>query len=90
VDKLGRLLLVLMALVLGGTANARDIAVLVKDAAGHPVEDAVVLLDAPDRTPPPGRFTINQKNTMFSPFVLVIPVGSTGEFTNRIPFRLHG
>jgi plastocyanin len=89
VDKLGRLLLVLMALVLGGTANARDIAVLVKDAAGHPVEDAVVLLDAPDRTPPPGLFTINQKNTMFSPFVLVIPVGSTVEFTNLDPFRHH-
>ena len=84
-----RLLFTLAALALPATAQARDITVTVRDAAGHPVEDAVVSLDAPGRAPPPGHFTINQKNTMFAPFVLVIPVGSTVDFTNLDPFRHH-
>ena len=88
-NHLGRLLTLLLALALSATAQARDITVVVKDASGHPVEDAVVILDAPGRTPPPGRFTINQKNTMFMPFVLVVPVGSTVDFTNLDPFRHH-
>jgi plastocyanin len=84
-----RLLFVLASLLTAASAQARDIAIVVKDASGHPVEDAVVLLDAPGRAPAPGRFTVNQKNTMFSPFVLVVPVGSTVEFTNLDPFRHH-
>jgi plastocyanin len=86
-----RLLLAFAALGLGltGAAQARDITVLVKDAGGHPVEDAVAILDTPGRAPPPGHFRIDQKNTMFAPFVLVVPVGSTIEFTNRDPFRHH-
>jgi plastocyanin len=85
----GRLLFALAALALSATAHARDITVTVKDAAGHPVEDAVVTLDAPGRAPPPGHFTVSQKNTMFVPFVLVVPVGSTVDFTNLDPFRHH-
>jgi plastocyanin len=84
-----RLDLALVALAVGGVAEARDVTVVVKDAAGHPVEDAVAILDAPGRAPPPGHFRIDQKNTMFMPFVLVVPVGSTIEFTNRDPFRHH-
>jgi len=87
--KPGRLLLALAALALSAAAQARDITALVNDAAGHPVEDAVVALDLPGRAPPPGHFTVNQKNTMFVPFVLVIPVGSTVDFTNLDPFRHH-
>jgi plastocyanin len=86
---LGRTIFAIAALALSATAQARDIAVTVRDAAGHPVEDAVVTLDAPGRAPPPGHFTVNQKNTMFAPFVLVIPVGSTVDFTNLDPFRHH-
>jgi plastocyanin len=86
---MGRLFFALALLLAGASAQARDIAVVVKDASGRPVEDAVVLLDAPGRAPAPGHFTISQKNTMFSPFVLVVPVGSTIEFTNRDPFRHH-
>jgi plastocyanin len=88
-SNLGRLFLFLAALALPAMAQARDIAVTVKDPAGHPVADAVVTLDAPGRAPPPGHFTVNQKNTMFTPFVLVIPVGSTVDFTNLDPFRHH-
>jgi plastocyanin len=85
----GRLLFAFAALALSAGAHARDITVAVRDGTGHPVEDAVVLLDAPGRAPPPGHFTINQKDTMFVPFVLVIPVGSTVDFTNLDPFRHH-
>lgn len=86
--KLCRLLLALAAFTLPSEAFARDIAISVTDASGHPVEDAVVIIDAPGRVAP-GHFTINQKNTMFMPFVLVIPVGSTVDFTNLDPFRHH-
>jgi plastocyanin len=85
----GRLLFAFAALAPSAAAQARDIAVTVMDAGGHPVEDAVITLDIPGRAPPPGHFTISQKNTMFAPFVLVIPVGSTVDFTNLDPFRHH-
>ena len=86
---LARLFLALTALAAPGIAHARDVTVVVRDDAGRPVPDAVAMLDAPGRAPPPGHFTINQKNTMFAPFVLVVPVGSTIEFTNLDPFRHH-
>jgi plastocyanin len=85
----GRLLFAFAAFALPAAAQARDIAVTIRDDAGHPVEDAVVTLAVPARAPAPGHFTISQKNTMFVPFVLVIPVGSTVEFTNLDPFRHH-
>jgi hypothetical protein len=88
-NALGRLLFAFAALAPSAAVQARDITVVVRDAGGHPVEDAVVTLDIPGRAPPPGHFTISQKNTMFAPFVLVIPVGSTVDFTNLDPFRHH-
>jgi plastocyanin len=85
----GRLILVAAALAVSTAAGARDIAVTVRDAAGHTVPDAVVSLDGPGRAAAPGHFTINQQHTMFMPFVLVVPVGSTVDFTNLDPFRHH-
>ena len=82
-------ILALAAIALPAAAQARDIAVTVRDAGGHPVQDAVVTLDAPSRSGAPGHFTINQQHTMFMPFVLVVPVGSTVDFTNLDPFRHH-
>jgi plastocyanin len=82
-------LLFALALALPAAAHARDIAVTVEDGRGHPVEDAVVTLDGAGRATAPGHFTINQHHTMFMPFVLVIPVGSTVDFTNLDPFRHH-
>ena len=79
-----------LALLLAGPAQAADLTVAVKDGAGHPVADAAATLDAPAPAPPrPAKFTINQKNTMFVPFVLVVPVGSTIDFANLDPFRHH-
>ena len=86
---LGRVLLVIGALVAAAAAHAADLTVSVKDANGHPVADAVVTVDAPGRAPAPGRFTINQRDMQFAPQVLVIPVGSTIGFGNLDPFRHH-
>ncbi len=36
--------------------------------------------------PPPGHFTLVQKNRMFTPHLLVVPVGSTVSFPNEDPF----
>ena len=52
---------------------------------------AVVWLDQVDKSSPvqaspPGRFTLLQKNRMFSPHLLVVPVGSMVAFPNADPF----
>jgi plastocyanin len=78
------------ALVLAGMAQAADLTVVVREASGKPVADAVVFLDAPSAEKPrPAHFTINQKDQEFVPFVLVVPVGSTIGFANLDPFRHH-
>ena len=79
----------LWALCLAGAVQAADLSVTVKDSNGRPVADAVVIADAPARSPVPGSFTISQKSMAFVPYVLVIPVGSTVEFDNLDPFRHH-
>lgn len=86
---LARLILALVALGLGTTAQAADLTFIVRDGAGKPVADAVVIADATGRAVAPGRFVINQKAMAFVPYVLVIPVGSTIEFGNLDPFRHH-
>ena len=86
----GRLILALLALFLGGAAQAADLTVVIRDGNGRPVEDAVVMADASGRAAPPAtRFVINQRNMQFVPYVLVVPVGSTIEFGNLDPFRHH-
>jgi len=93
VNFLQRFFLILLAslgaVALSGAAYAADLTVVITDTSGKPVEDAVAILDAPASKPSPGRFTINQKDTTFVPFVLVVPVGSTIEFGNLDPFRHH-
>ena len=86
---LARLALALGALLMAGAAQAADLTVVVRDTGGHPVADAVVIVDAPSRPPAPGRFTIGQHNMRFEPGVLVVPVGSTVTFNNLDPFRHH-
>lgn len=77
------------ALLLAAPAVAGDITVRVTDAAGKPVNDAVVMIDADADRPRPGTFKITQKDMQFVPHVLVVPVGSTIEFGNLDPFRHH-
>ncbi len=59
-------------------------------AKGH-APSTVVWLEPTDKpsgvhSAPPGRFTLLQKNRMFSPHLLVIPVGSVVSFPNADPF----
>lgn len=83
-------LVAMTALLAAGLAHAADLTVVVRDDKGRPVEDAVVILDAPTATKPrPGSFTISQKDMKFDPFVLVVPKGSTIGFGNLDPFRHH-
>ena len=89
VQSLARIALALGALFAAATAQAADLTVIVKDSAGKPVADAVVIAEAPGRAPPAAQFTINQRNMQFVPYVLVIPVGSTITFGNLDPFRHH-
>jgi plastocyanin len=71
-------------------ANAGDIQVLVTDSSGKPVPNAVVTLDLPGSPENrPGQFRVNQKDLEFHPYVLVIPVGSTVDFSNLDPVRHH-
>ena len=87
---LGRHVLALAAVCLASAAQAADLTFVVKDAGGKPVADAVVIADAPGRAArPPARFVINQKDMVFVPYVLVVPVGSTIEFGNLDPYRHH-
>ena len=85
-----RFLLALGGLLAAASAHAADLTVVVRDSGGRPVADAVVIASVERRTtPPPARFTINQRGIAFVPYVLVIPVGSTVEFGNLDPFRHH-
>jgi plastocyanin len=86
---LAKLAATFAALLLAAPAVAGDITVRVTDAAGKPVDDAVVMIDAPGAAPRAGSFKITQKNMQFVPHVLVVPVGSTIEFGNLDPFRHH-
>jgi plastocyanin len=79
----------LLAAAAATPAAASDITVTVTDAAGKPVPNAVVTIDAPGRRPPPRSFTISQREMRFVPEVLVIPLGSTVTFGNLDPFRHH-
>ncbi|HEY1124792.1 MAG TPA: methylamine utilization protein [Sphingobium sp.] len=60
---------------------------------GKPVADAVVSLDpASGQAPAPrmqGKYEVTQKDTMFHPFVTVVPIGATVSFPNLDPFRHH-
>lgn len=85
---IGTLLLMLASLI-ASPAVAGDITVTVSDNNGRPVANAVVMIDAPGRTPAPRRFVINQRDMQFDPEVLVIPAGSTVEFGNLDPVRHH-
>ena len=85
----------LAALTLSSQAWAADLTVMVRDAGGQPVKDAVVTLKPADGAGAgvPIRFSwpysMAQQNIAFDPFVLVVPVGSAVTFPNRDKVRHH-
>lgn len=80
-------------LLLASPAAAGDLAVEVRAPNGSPVANAVVTLYPGGRPAPlgPGRasFQIAQRDLQFSPFVLVVPVGSQVSFPNFDNVRHH-
>jgi plastocyanin len=79
---------VLAAAALATTARAGDLSVVVRNAHGQPVRDAVVtVFPAAGAGQGPIRFDwpyrMAQQNLQFDPFVLIVPVGATVAFPNR-------
>ena len=84
------LFLLALALALPG-ASAATLELTVKDAAGAPVEDAVVWA-MPRPGPAPARKrdgTVGQKDKTFIPFVSVVQTGTAVHFPNQDPIRHH-
>jgi plastocyanin len=82
-------LLVLLAAPLA--ARAADLEVLVKDARGQPVPDAVVTYTPAQGAARPTHFAwplvMAQHNIAFEPHVLIVPVGSDVSFPNQDTVR---
>jgi plastocyanin len=81
------------SLVLFGVAQAGDLRVTVNTPSGAPVQNAVVSVYPADGEaavrPSPETLVMSQKDIAFSPYVLVVPVGSAVEFPNRDNVRHH-
>jgi plastocyanin len=88
-----RLLLPVLIGLSATPALAGDLVVEVRGGNGKPVRDAVVSLYPGGRPAPLGggarAFQIAQQNIHFSPFVLVVPVGSTVAFPNLDRVQHH-
>ncbi len=89
-----RLFLAIVGLLLVSTpAAAADFSVLVRNAAGQPVRDAVVTLTPAGGVHGPIKFDwplrMQQQNIQFDPFVLIVPVGADVSFPNRDAVRHH-
>lgn len=76
-------------------AWAGNVTVDVRDQAGRPVRDAVVMV-RPAKGVPPGTpmkvtwpMVMAQQNTQFAPYVLIVPVGSSVSFPNKDKVRHH-
>jgi plastocyanin len=90
-----RRLLVLLTLLLAPTvASASQLVISVKDAAGQPVANAVVVFRPASGVHPAvereqGVHVITQADIHFNPFVVVAPVGSEVSFPNKDKVRHH-
>ena len=75
----------LMALLGAGAAFASEISATVKDDAGAPVKDAVVIAvaDVPVKAATPRLESVVQETKEFNPFVKAVLVGTPIEFPNR-------
>jgi len=88
-----RFLIALIMLACAVPAWAADLIVQVRTEAGAPVSNAVVTVFPGGRpapiTGPQRSFEIAQRDLQFSPFVLVVPVGSQVAFPNYDAVRHH-
>ena len=81
------------AFCLAAPAGAAELDLTLRTSAGKAVADAVVMVrpDAAQRgvARVAGPFVMAQKNTQFSPHVLIVPVGAEVSFPNLDPFHHH-
>jgi len=74
-------------------ASAADLTVQVRNSAGKPQADAVVMVYPTARPAAPprltGPFRVVQKDMMFNPFMTVVPVGAEIAFPNLDTVRHH-
>jgi plastocyanin len=75
-------------------ALAGELTMTVRDAAGAPVADAVVMVYPASGVPAgpikfPWPYVVSQHDIMFDPIVLVIPVGAAVTFPNNDKVRHH-
>lgn len=75
-------------------AVAGDLTLTLRDTAGAPVADAVVMVYPAAGLPPgpikfPWPSVVSQHDIMFDPFVLVAPIGAEVSFPNKDKVRHH-
>lgn len=74
-------------------AHAATVTIDVRDAAGRPMPDSVVMIDSARQPGGPIRFpwpmVMAQQNIMFMPHVLIVPVGASVSFPNRDKVKHH-
>jgi plastocyanin len=74
-------------------ALAVTVSISVRTPEGAPVENAVVMIETAARTGTPNAFSyparVTQQNIMFSPYVLLVPVGARVAFPNQDKVRHH-
>ncbi len=79
-------------LVVAGACSAGTLQLVVTDKDGKPAADVVVLVDSFPKTvakPAPAPVVIAQEDLRFSPFLTVVPVGTTLRFINRDSYDHH-
>jgi plastocyanin len=81
-----------LALLLGGgSALAASLEATVLSAAGKPVEDAAVVIEAVSGAYPKRQrtVTIEQRDREFIPYVTIVQTGTLVDFPNRDAFKHH-
>lgn len=84
----------LLAALVATPALGGDFTVDIRNAAGQPLANAVVMVKAAGGAAgQPVRYAwpmvMSQQNVAFTPYVLVVPVGSTVSFPNKDKVRHH-
>ena len=73
--------------------HAATLTIDVRDAAGQPLPNSVVLIDSPNKPAgvmrSAGSYQMAQQNIMFAPHILIVPVGASVTFPNRDRVRHH-
>lgn len=90
-----RIIATLIAAALATPAVAGDVTVEVRNSAGQPVRDAVVMIRPTGGLPPGTPLRVSwpmimaQQNVQFTPYVLIAPLGSVVSFPNKDKVRHH-